>query len=198
MDKGGKTQVEVAKMLGISQGRVSQINKLNNQPEAIQNAVKNGQLAGTAVIEFDAATDDVQANILELLKDNPDIKITAEQIKNLRLEAQEIAQRESEAGDDADADSYDPINPADPTEEEDEASGADQEEAAPESAPARTKVVGRTIKHVKEFMEGKQGPLDNANGKKLAKMINDFIAGTKSAEQLERCWNKIFPDVESS
>ncbi len=52
--------------------------------------------------------------------------------------------------------------------------------------------VPRTLKHFRAFLEGKTGPADP--GHKLASYLLDFLAGKKSDEQMERYWDKAFPD----
>ena len=55
--------------------------------------------------------------------------------------------------------------------------------------------VPRTIKQLRAFLEGKTGPADP--GHKLAAYMLDYLAGKKSDDNLNKYWDRSFPDANS-
>lgn len=75
---------------------------------------------------------------------------------------------------------------------------ADKAINAGEESPVATKPKNRTPKEILAAINDLITPINaSKDGKKLAKMIHDFVAGEKTADQLSRAWFKQFPVVEA-
>ena len=66
-------------------------------------------------------------------------------------------------------------------------------DAAPDTGPHP-----RTAKNMKAFLEEMTGPLDNPEGRNLAKTLIGFLGGTKSELQAKNAWYKQFPVPEQT